>query len=95
MPEGLIVPVRTSAIAILKGELDPQTAINEGKATAEGNVSKVALLAEHLKPAPVVEEKVPAKKEEVKKAEVKKVEEKPVPKKVSKKPITKKVLGKK
>lgn len=86
----------TSAIAMLKGELDPQAAIQQGKAKVEGNVAKIILLAEHLKPAPVVEEvKAPEKKEEVKKEEAKKVEEKPVSKKVVKKPVTKKVLGKK
>lgn len=44
--------VRTSgvdAISILKGELDPEAALADGKIVVEGDIRKLALLKEHVK----------------------------------------------
>ena len=66
-----------TAIAILKGELDPEACKAEGKLVVEGDVDKVALLKKLLETVePEKKTKVTAKK--------------PVPKKVAKKPTTKK-----
>ncbi len=58
----LLICQASQILAILKGELDPMQALNDGQIRAEGNIGRLGLLGEIIKKTPARKRAAAAKK---------------------------------